>query len=360
MKRKTLITIGLLILSIICHAQSAVQEADRAFASGNYSDAIQLYEMAASTLAGNEGERNRLYLAANKCRKIISLHTKANKDYQAQRFEEAMASYEAILKYNPKDFKANSRKKEYTNKVIYAKENTAWEEVCSQVLFSDKAAKATEYISRFPEGRFKNEADEIIAEEALWKKAGDANTYNGYKMYLQTSKLGAYREEAENSINILDDMLWANAKRKNNKAGYLEYTNQQKDRDGRHLEEAKCLYNLMYARELFYKGDYFNAYDYYIAAKNHLNEYDKKDKSLCLEHRYYKKACSDDGTINDCNIYLSKYDHRDKYYYLVNNRLMKLLCNEGRFEEAKNHARTKNDFKYVKQAKKSWKKTHKR
>ena len=59
MIKKLLLILGLVVFSIMSYAQSAVQQADHAFVNGNYSDAVQLYEMIAST-ATNESERVKL------------------------------------------------------------------------------------------------------------------------------------------------------------------------------------------------------------------------------------------------------------------------------------------------------------
>ena len=53
MKRLILI-FAAFFTAVSLNAQSAVQQADAAFSAGNYADAAQLYELAATTVAGNE------------------------------------------------------------------------------------------------------------------------------------------------------------------------------------------------------------------------------------------------------------------------------------------------------------------
>ncbi len=360
--KKILLTAGLIVLCIICHAQSAIQEADRAFVAGNYSDAIQLYEMSASTIVGNEGERNRLYASANKCRKLVSLHSKGDRDWQAKDYESAIASYSQILKLNPKDSKAKSRQNEYSKRVRNAQENAAWNKICSEADFSSKALLAKDYVKKYPSGNYIHEAKDIIEEESLWQAAKATNTYSSYSTYIKDSKMQAYLPIAERQIALMDEMLWDTAKRINTKAGYLEYTERQKDKNGKHLEESTCLYNLLNARELFYKKDYSNAYHYYIAAKGYLTSKEDKDNlNRCIHYQHYIEAVSPESTIEDCKNYLSKYQ-RNYYYSVENNkvqdRIRELLCKAGRFDEAMKYSPYKSHVKYVKKAKKAWKKAH--
>lgn len=358
--KKILLTLGLCLLSIISYAQSAVQQADHAFASGNYSDATQLYEMAASTIANNETERKKLYDAANNCRKLVSLHAKANKAYQAQQYETAMESYNLILKYNPKDSRANTRKKEYIKATQYAQEIAMWKKVDNQQKFTDKVTEAKEYLKQYPSGRYKDEAKNLIAEGELWEKVNTEKTYTAYQYYIENSKLKIYQKEAEKAISKIDDRLWEYAKILNTQESYLEYLNLQKNRNGKYIDDAECLYYLMCARDLFNKKDYINAYDCFVAAKDHVYyDSDKKKKYQCLEYKYYIKACSQNGTINDCQIYLKKYTYKDIYYSQVEDKMMLLLCTNGEFNEAMKYAKLKSEKKYVKKAQKAWRKAHK-
>lgn len=354
--KKALFTIGFIVFAIISYAQPAVQQADRAFASGNYSDATQLYEMAASTVTGNEAERKRLYDAANKCRKIIALHAKANSAYQARNYGLAMASYNEILKYNPRDSRANARMREYTA----VRENSTWEKVLGSQTFAEKVARAKEYVNQYSSGRYREEANQLIGEEELWQKAYAEDTYAAYQTYLQNSILKIYQAEAKDAILKIDDRLWAAAKRKNTPVAYLDYLSVQTPRKGRYLAEAQGMYNLLRARDLFNKKEYVKAYDYFVAAGNYVTEFiDTQRVNICLEYIYYKKACSSSGTIYDCDVYLNKYNYRAEHFAEVEDQIMYLLCKEGRFEEAMKYAKFKSEEKYVKQAKKAWKKAHK-
>lgn len=357
MIKRTLLTLGLIVLSFTTYAQSIIQQAERAFSAGNYSDATQLYEMAASTITGNESERKKLYDAANKCRKIKVLHTQADNAYKAGNYKLACGYYNEILRYNPKDYRANSRKNEYTN----VSENKAWEEVCNYLSFSEKVTGARNYLKRYPSGRFKEKAAMIIAEEEQWKTAATSNTFVAYKGYIDNSVLKVYLSEAKNAISKIDDDLWTNVKRKNTKEAYLEYIKKQENKSGKHSEEAIGLYNLFYARELYAGDEYVKAYECYIAAKDYVKDSaDKQRMKKCLEYIYYTRACSASGTTSDCQLYLDKYTYKDKYYFKVKERMMILLCKEGKFDSAMRYALLKSDQKYVKSQRKAWKKAHRR
>ena len=111
MIKKTLLTIGIVLFSLMSYAQTVLQQAEKAFNACNYMDAAQLYDMQAST-TGDETERTKLYDLANKCREIATLRTQANNAYKAKNYKTAMATYAKILKMNPKDKLAKNRKTE--------------------------------------------------------------------------------------------------------------------------------------------------------------------------------------------------------------------------------------------------------
>jgi TonB family protein len=111
MLKKTLLTIGIVLFSLMSYAQSVLQQAEKAFNACNYLDPAQLYDMQAST-TGDEAERTKLYDLANKCREIATLRTQANNAYKAKNYKTAMATYAKILKLNPKDKLAKNRKTE--------------------------------------------------------------------------------------------------------------------------------------------------------------------------------------------------------------------------------------------------------
>ena len=363
MIKKIFLTIAIVVLSLASYSQSAVKQAESAYAAGNYSDATQLYELAASTTAGNEAERNRLYAAANKCREISSLHTKADKAYAAKNYKVAMDNYNMILKLNPNDKVAKTRKEEYNYTMKNLAESADWEKVNSCKTFAEKVVKAREFLKKYPSGRYKKEASNIVAEEDRWQKAKKLNTYEAYQDYIDNSTMDVYLSAANAAITEIDDDLWLYAKTMNTREAYLEYLSTQKNRNGKHLKEAEALSNLVFARNMYNQGEYDKAYEFFLKGKTYATTSDVQKMEYCLKYKLYSKACSSSGTIKDCQDYLKKYpySYRDdnSFFFKVEDKLMRLLCNEGRFNEAMKYARLKSEKKFVKKAQKAWKKSHK-
>ena len=140
----------LAVLPIISFAQ--VREANAAFASGNYADAKDLYEMAAS-FAEDSAEREKLYAKAKTSGDLISLHAKAKKAYMNEDYESAINYYKKIQKLNPKDFIAEDKLAmiEETIAVIASKEDS---EAISQVTKEDELVHIrVERMPEFPGGQ---------------------------------------------------------------------------------------------------------------------------------------------------------------------------------------------------------------
>ena len=164
MIKKIFLTIAIVVLSLASYSQTAVQQAEKAFAAGEYSDAVQLYEVAASTMLGNDTERQKLYDAANKCRDIAAIQTKAENAYKTKNYKTAIGYYDQILKYNPNDPISKTRKNECVYSIRNAEEIAAWKTVADCQNFADKVANAQKYLNKYPTGRYKKEATEIIEE----------------------------------------------------------------------------------------------------------------------------------------------------------------------------------------------------
>ena len=145
MIRKIFLILTLAVLPIISYAQ--VQEANIAFASGNYADAKDLYEMAAS-FTENSAERDKLFAKAKTSVELMWLHAKAKKAYNAEDYESAINYYKKIQKLNPKDFIAEDKLAmiEETIAVIASKEDS---EAISQVTKEDEVVHIR--VDRMPE-----------------------------------------------------------------------------------------------------------------------------------------------------------------------------------------------------------------
>ena len=172
MIRKIFLILTLAVLPIVVFAQSVVQEANTAFASGNYADAKDLYEMAAS-FAEDSAERDKLYAKAKKADKLSLLHAEAKKAYNAKDYDLAKESYEKILNLNSKDALAKRR----TEEIEEVKE---WDDVVNISDVIEKGLAAKDFLTDFPNSKNKAEAQRLIAEADAAQKAADLeNEING-------------------------------------------------------------------------------------------------------------------------------------------------------------------------------------
>lgn len=342
------------------NAQSAVQQADAAFSAGNYADAAQLYELAATTVAGNEAERQKLYDKANRCRQVASIKSKADRLYREGDYKAAVEVYESVLKYNSRDQRAKSRIAEYEMIVLAAEnaaaDSAAWNNVVSRQYFLEKAVAAEEYLAAYPRGRHAEEAALYVAEKNLWNEAAKFNTYESYEHYKQMSALRYYIAEADRRIKSIEAEAWAEARKKNTVAAFQKYIADNKDR-GTHLDEAQDYIYLLTARDNYDKDNLVEAYNYYKKCSDEFmrkNYADKSKMEECEEYYYFQRAAS--GTIEDCNYYLNKrwYDYRKE----VRNRKMLLLCERQDYDRAMDYADTPAAKKFVRESRKQWKKNN--
>ena len=202
MIKKIFLTIAIVVLSLASYSQTAVQQAEKAFAAGEYSDAVQLYEVAASTMLGNDTERQKLYDAANKCRDIAAIQTKAENAYKTKNYKTAIGYYDQILKYNPNDPISKTRKNECVYSIRNAEEIAAWKTVADCQNFADKVANAQKYLNKYPTGRYKQEATEIIEEEVLWQKAVTAKTYDAVSTKQNAEEIAANSQKTSGNNNV--------------------------------------------------------------------------------------------------------------------------------------------------------------
>lgn len=163
MIRKFFLILTLALLPIISYAQ--VQEANTAFASGNYADAKALYEMSAS-LAEDSAERDKLYAKAKKAGKLSLLHAEAKEAYKAKDYDLAKESYEKILNLNSKDALAKRR----TEEIEEVKE---WDDVVNISDVIEKGRAAKDFLIDYPNSDKKQDAEEFIKEGVAAEKAAN-------------------------------------------------------------------------------------------------------------------------------------------------------------------------------------------
>lgn len=200
MIKKLLLILGLVVFSIMSYAQSAVQQADHAFVNGNYSDAVQLYEMIAST-ATNESERVKLYDKAKKCRDIITLYTQADKAYNRGDYANAKKLYQAILKQNSSDDLANKRLAECNNQITHAS-NSRQQKIDYTAALSDGATSTLmSYIKKY-HGSSESELFSFIID-----KANKSLNKSYIDKYIQAADLFADAGNKQKAIEWYDKAI---------------------------------------------------------------------------------------------------------------------------------------------------------
>lgn len=96
------------LLSSLAYAQDSGQTAAKLFASGQYSDAAKMYELAAS-VNSSQSQKTKYYDMAKKCRLCASYSAEANSLFKQGKYDAAETSYRKILAINPNDASANAK-----------------------------------------------------------------------------------------------------------------------------------------------------------------------------------------------------------------------------------------------------------
>ena len=194
MIRKIFLILTLAVLPIVVFAQSTVQQANTAFASGNYADAKDLYEMAAG-FAEDSAERDKLYAKAKTAGDLKSLREKAEKAYKEDNYELATDYYNKILKLNPKDTLASRR-------IGGMKEATEWNEVKNISDVIEKGLAAKDFLIDYPNSDKKQEAQKFIKEGVAAKESADLeNEINGIVAKAESAYKDADYSKAEELYN---------------------------------------------------------------------------------------------------------------------------------------------------------------
>ena len=153
-------------------AQSAQAKAEAAFKNGNYADAAQLYDAAAS-LETDASAKSEYYAAAKKsrnCAELLraaeSLYEKASESLLEEDYNAAKSKCQSLLKYNKND-----------------KEAIRISGLCDEALAVITAAKV---------------------EEELWASVTSECTIDAYGEYLEKYPSGVYADEARNLMEQIE------------------------------------------------------------------------------------------------------------------------------------------------------------
>lgn len=156
MVRRLIILFTFLALSLGIYAQSD-SAARKQFASGNYQNAIQLYEMLGS-MSEDDAVRNKYYRLANTAKAAADLRNKADKAYKEGDMESAINYYRHLLEKNPNDPKAKKVIEEVES------DDIDWNMVLESQNPADKLNLAQNYLQKHANGVHISEATTIVEE----------------------------------------------------------------------------------------------------------------------------------------------------------------------------------------------------
>lgn len=180
MVRRVIILFTFLALSLGIYAQSD-SAARKQFSSGNYQNAIQLYEMLGS-MSEDDAVRNKYYRLANTAKAAADLRNKADKAYKEGDMESAINYYRHLLEKNPNDPKAKKVIEEVES------DDIDWNMVLESQNPADKLNLAQNYLQNHANGVHISEATTIVEEaqreaqriQSLKSQADSAFNANDY------------------------------------------------------------------------------------------------------------------------------------------------------------------------------------
>lgn len=76
-----------------------------------------------------------------------------------------------------------------------------------------------DYLNKFPNGKFKNEADSTI-QVLVWKNVNAANSFESYESYLKEYPNGFFKQLAD---SLFEDALWKSANKTSDMSLYVKY-----------------------------------------------------------------------------------------------------------------------------------------
>ena len=232
----------------LAQAQDAGTMASSAFRQGQYSDAAQLYDAAAS-VESDAGKKNEYYAAAKKSRtcntllsQIKSLYTAAQESGAEEDYEKVKEQCQALLKYNKYDTVAQRTLLDCETQMAALALVRMEAETWARVAAGGSKDLYEAYIADFPSGSHVAEAKAKIKEIEdfdLWALAEEKGTMEAYQQYLANSKTGTYKSQAEAAIGaIIDDDLWSMTLAAGDETAFRSYIDDPENQYKFHLQEA--------------------------------------------------------------------------------------------------------------------------
>lgn len=248
---KSVLSILSFILCLgFAQAQDAGTMASSAFRQGQYADAAQLYDTAAS-LESDKVKKEGYYADAKKSRTCISLlaqvkslYDDAQKVGTEEAYEAAKKKCKALLQYNKYDTTAKRILLDCETQIAQLAQVRLDEETWARVLEGGSRQLLETYIADFPSGSHVKEAKAKIIElddYDLWLNAENTGTVEAYQRYLDETETGTYKSQAEAAIGtIIDNEIWSTTLLADNEAAYRSYIEDTENKYKFHLQEAQA------------------------------------------------------------------------------------------------------------------------
>ncbi len=349
----------LLVITSICVCNQALAQesaARRAFAAGDYSSAVQLFQAAIAT-ANDTALVESLTSSMNKARSCATLLQRANSAYKQGAYVEARANCMKLLAINPSDSNAWSLSRLCDGQLAKAAERAADNKLWAEVESSNDISAYKNYLAKYPTGIHAGEARDFVAEEDLWAETKMKNTEAAYREYLGISKLLRYKKESEHKIAIYEDsQRWNIAQRRDTKSAYQVYLSEASDL-AQYKKQAQAKIALFDAMIFYAANNYEEARKNFESAKKYysLNTDQKQAYRICCEVSDYNSMLRF-PTVSKGRTFLSNYSG-SKYTTQVKDLLSRAYCNVHEYATARIYAQTKETEKYIKEQEKQYKKS---
>ena len=213
MVRRVIILFTFLALSLGIYAQSD-SAARKQFSSGNYQDAIQLYEMLGS-MSEDDAVREKYYRLSRTAKAAADLRSKADKAYKGGDMESAINYYKQLLEKNPNDPKAKKVIEEFES------DDMDWNMVLESQNPTEKLNLAKTYLQKHANGVHISEATMIVEEaqreaqriQSLKSQADSAFNANDYLLaiakYEEFLKYDAANQDAiSKKAKAEEESMW--------------------------------------------------------------------------------------------------------------------------------------------------------
>ena len=227
-------------------------------------------------------------------------------------------------------------------------ERTYFENACSR----ETSQALQDYINRYPNGRYVQDARNRIEDVRLWQDAKKQNTIVAYRNYLNKSATQSYSQLANAAIADLESREeWERIRRTTSKTVVETFIETHPKSSC--IDAARKRYEELLAVEYYEQGDLLRAFEKFEAAggRSRIDMSNRLKYDDCLEYKDFKKL----NTTKESELlaFLKKYPS-GKYYNEVSNmiaieraRSLTLFSGDSKYYEALSYARDNSTRNYV-------------